>query len=98
MEKLGQGYDSKLVDWKEEVELGVKREVDILESLKQAQTAENENQIKEREADLHTHMASMHPGYYFTGDNVDMKCTPRQMTLKIRNKDHHPDRWALFQR
>ena len=39
MEKLGQGYDSKLVDWKEEVELGVKREVDILESLKQAQTA-----------------------------------------------------------
>lgn len=89
MEKLGQGYDSKLVDWKEEVELGVKREVDILESLKQAQTAENENQIKERAADLHTHRASMHQGYSFTGDNVDMRCTPQQMTLKNRNKDHH---------
>ena len=88
MEKLGQRYDSKLIDWKE-VELGVKREVDILASLKQAQTAENENQIKEREADLHTHRASMHPGYSFTGDNVEMRCTPRQMTLKNRNKDHH---------
>lgn len=88
MEKLGQGYDSKLVDWKEEVEPGVKREVDILESLKKAQTAENENQIKKREADLHTHRASMHQRYSFTGDNVDM-CTPRQMTLKNRNKDHH---------
>lgn len=61
MEKLGQGYDTKLVDWKE-VEPGAKREVDILESLKKAQTAENENQIKKREADLHTHRASMHQG------------------------------------
>ena len=88
IEKLGQGYDSKLVDWKEEVEPGVKSEVDILESLKKAQTAENENQIKKREAHLNTHRASMHQGYSFTGDNVDM-CTPRQMTLKNRNKDHH---------
>ena len=31
----------------------------------------------------------MHPGYSFTGDNVDMRCTPRQMALKNRNKDHH---------
>ena len=88
MEKLVQGHESKLVDWKEEVEPGAKREVDILESLKKAQTAENENQIKKREADLHTHRTSMHQGYSFTGDNVDM-CTPRQMTLKNRNKDHH---------
>lgn len=89
MEKLGQGYDSKLVDWKEEVELGVKREADIFESLKQTQTAENENQIKEREADLHTQRAFMHQGYSFTGDNVDMRCTPRQMTLKNRNRPSH---------
>ena len=89
MEKLEQGYDSKLMEWKGEVEIGVKTEVEILESLKQAQTAENENQIKEREAKLHTHRASMHPGYSFTGNNVDMRCNPRQMTLKNRNKDHH---------
>ena len=60
-----------------------------MESLKQAQTAENENQIKEKEAELLTHRASMLPRYSFTGDNVDMRCTPRQMTLKNRNKDHH---------
>lgn len=58
MEKLEQGYDSKLMKWKGEVEIRVKTEVEILESLKQAQTAENENQIKEREAELHTHRAS----------------------------------------
>ena len=97
IEKLGQGYDSKLVDWKEEVEPGVKREVDILESLKKAQTAENENQIKKREADLHTHRASMHQRYSFTGDNVDM-CTPLQMTLKNRNKDHHMFQIVAFKK
>ena len=89
MEKLGQGHDSRLFEWKEEVERGVKREVEILRSLKQAQAAGNENQVKEREVELHSHRESMHPGYSFTGDNVDMRCTPRQMTLKNRNKDHH---------
>ena len=33
MEKVGEGYDSKLFEWREEVEIGVKREVEILESL-----------------------------------------------------------------
>lgn len=89
IEKLGHGYDSRLLEWKEEVERGVKREVEILKSVKEAQTAGNENQVKEREAELHSHRQSMHQSYSFTGDNVDMKCTPRQMTLKNRNRDHH---------
>lgn len=33
--------------------------------------------------------ATMHPGYSFTGDNIDMRILPRQMTLTNRNKDHH---------
>lgn len=89
MDKLGQGYDSTLLEWKEEVEAGVKREIEILQSLSQAEAAGNEIQVKEREVELQSHRASMHPGYSFTGDNVDMRCTPRQMTLKNRNKDHH---------
>ena len=31
----------------------------------------------------------MNPGYSFTGDNVDINCGTRQMTLTNRNKDHH---------
>lgn len=31
----------------------------------------------------------MHPGYYFVGDNVDMRTTVRHMTLLNQNKDHH---------
>jgi len=37
--------------------------------------------------------ATMHPGYSFTGDNVDMRMLPGQMTLTNRNKDHY-----MFQR
>ena len=89
MEKPGQGFDRIILGWKDEVEKGVNKEVEILESLKEAQAAGNVDQVKEREAELHSHRESMHPGYSFTGDNVDMNCTPRQMTLKNRKKDHH---------
>ncbi|KAL9977168.1 hypothetical protein ACROYT_G014546 [Oculina patagonica] len=51
--------------------------------------------IELMDAELHSHRNPMHPGYSFTGDNVDMKCTPLQMTLN-RNKDHHMFQIAAF--
>ena len=38
--------------------------------------------------ELQSLRAIMHPGYSFTGENVDMRILPRQMTLTNRNKDH----------
>ncbi|XP_022783267.1 uncharacterized protein LOC111324048 [Stylophora pistillata] len=38
----------------------------------------------------------MHPGYSFTGDNVDMRILPRQMTLTNKNKDHHMYQMVAF--
>ena len=48
-------------------------------------------------AELQSHRRAMHPGYYFTGDNVDIRCKPRQMTLKNQNKDNHMFHWVAFE-
>lgn len=33
--------------------------------------------------------SAMHNGFYFVGDNVDLRTKVRQMTLKNQHKDHH---------
>ncbi|XP_070564467.1 uncharacterized protein [Ptychodera flava] len=41
------------------------------------------------EAELNDHTDLMHPGYSFTGDNVDIRNKVRQMTITHQNRDHH---------
>ena len=41
------------------------------------------------EVELERHKSTMHPGFYFVGDNVDMRTKVRQMTLTNQNKDQH---------
>ena len=89
MEKLGEDYDKKLLGWKEEVESGEKQENNMLELLKNAEAANDRDLIQECKSKLKTHRETMHPGCSFTGDNVDINCGTRQMSLKNRNKDHH---------
>lgn len=89
MEKLGDGFDRKNLEWKKEVEKGVRDENEILASLETAQAANDQDGIEQCESTLTTHRETMHPGYSFTGDNVDINCATRQMTLKNSNKDHH---------
>ncbi len=89
MEKLGEGFDDKLLEWKKEVEKGVKKEKEILESLDKATAEGRTDVVEECSSSLEAHQKTMHPGYSFTGDNVDINCSPRQMTLQNRNKDHH---------
>lgn len=89
MEKLGDVFDRKNLEWKKEVEKGVRDENEILASLETAQAANDQDGIEQCESTLTTHRETMHPGYSFTGDNVDINCATRQMTLKNSNKDHH---------
>lgn len=89
MEKLGQGFDKDLLQWKGEVERRVKMEKYVLESLEKAEAANNSDLIEECRSTLDAHREIMHPGYSFTGDNVDINCSTRKMTLTNRNKDHH---------
>ena len=56
----------------------------------------DEKLTTEVEVALQKHQAGMHPGFSFTGDNVDMRISPRQMTLQNRNKDHHMFQLVAF--
>ena len=88
MEKIEDSFDRDLLQWKDEVERGVKMEKDVSESLQKAEAANNSDLIEECRSTLDAHREIMHPGYSFTGDNVDIDCSTRQMTLTNRNKDH----------
>ncbi|XP_053374786.1 uncharacterized protein LOC128547092 [Mercenaria mercenaria] len=46
-------------------------------------------QTENVKVDLLTHRANMQKGYYFVGDNVDMRTKVRQVILKNQNKDQH---------
>lgn len=97
-ESAGKGFDKVLKDWKCQVEEGVQREHSILQRLETAagdDGAESElvHQLNE---ELDHHRTTMHPGYSFTGDNVDMRILPRQMTLTNKNKDHHMYQMVAF--
>ena len=39
--------------------------------------------------ELNQHRSDMHPGFYFFGDNIDMRSNVRHMTMKNQNKDEH---------
>ncbi|CAC5412530.1 unnamed protein product [Mytilus coruscus] len=41
------------------------------------------------ENDLHQYRDLTHPGFYFVGDNVDMRTKVRNMTIYNQQKDHH---------
>jgi hypothetical protein len=88
-ENFGVDFDMKLKTWKHNVEEDSKKEKDLLSKLQSAVQADNTTDIVNTEAELVKHRNEMHPGYSFTGDNVDILCKPRQMTKKNQNKDHH---------
>ena len=43
----------------------------------------------ELEEALSNFRKGMHPGFYFIGDNVDMRTSVRQIMFKNQAKDHH---------
>ena len=87
-EKFGKDFDKDLKVWKETVEKDSKKEKSLIEK------EMKKNTLKPK---LSCRTIGMHPGYSFTGDNVDIRCKPRQMTMKNRNKDHHMFQLVAFQ-
>lgn len=90
-EAARKGLDKMLKAWKNEVEEGVKRENCLLLQLDNELKSKGADSVlaKQLTQELQSHRGTMHPGYSFTGDNVDMRKLPRQMTLNNKNKDHH---------
>lgn len=75
-EDFGRDFDFKLLQWKSEVEEGVAKE-EILSAISPLQGDGSDEEIKLETERLKLHGESMHPGYSFTGDNVDIMVKPR---------------------
>ena len=88
-DSFGEDFDKKLKMWKKEVEADDEREKDLL-------STQGAVQVNTNNQELDKHREEMHPGYSFTGDNVDIRCKPRQMTAKNQNKDHHMYQYVAF--
>ena len=98
---ISENWATPLLKWKSEVENAssiedaIEKQIDSLDEtidmlsespkLTEILVLEQE-QLKES---LKQHRASMHPGYYFIGDNVDLRTQVRQMTSKHQPKDFH---------
>ena len=99
-DKYGSDWDKQLNVWKEANEQDA-----ATENILQQQVSDIENEIRilndtedhggfilaRQQAifDLEMHRQTMHPGYYFVGDNVDMRTKVRHMTFAHQNKDQH---------
>lgn len=90
-ENFGKNFDEKIILWKKQVEEDAHKEKQLIELIEQPKhdSPAEKAKVEKAKEDLQHHRENMHPGYSFTGDNVDMRCDPRQMTVKNRVKDHH---------
>lgn len=46
-------------------------------------------ELEQLRRSLNEHRKIMHPGFYFVGDNVDLRTKVRQLTIKNQTKDFH---------
>ena len=101
VDRMAADWEKPILDWKSKVEMSASIEEDIE---KQIQTLDDtldvlsdtpeltevliveQEQLKES---LKEHRKTMHPSYYFIGDNVDLRTQVRQMTIKNQAKDYH---------
>ena len=78
-------FDEVLLRWKDEVEEEESKESE-LRSVVQDLKSKNDPRLEETKHALENHRAKMHPGYSFTGDNVDMRILPRHMATKSKTR------------
>ncbi|XP_070581579.1 uncharacterized protein [Ptychodera flava] len=99
LEYFGKKHDELLLSWKNEVEHWSRREREVECQLQQIHADEDLTnnhttpdtvlQYSALEEELKQVRQQMHPGYSFTGDNVDIRHHVRQITQSNQNKDHH---------
>ena len=102
-DKLANDWDVPLKEWKRAVELENEIEKELITQINYVKDTidlcggQDDNELLaelvfgklDLEKRLSDHRSSMHPGYYFVGDNVDMVTKVRQMTSTSQNKDQH---------
>ena len=93
-ESFGKDFDGKLLMWKSKVEEDVQKEKELLNVVNHCDQTSSPDTANER---LKKHREDMHPGYSFTGDNVDMILKPRQMMKSNQNKDYHMFQYVAYE-
>lgn len=100
-ERVGNKWSDDITSWKDAVESDVIIEQNLLKDISDVKltldliihnpgaTVDTMFQLAELEQRLETHRKSMHPGYYFVGDNVDMRTSVHHMTISNQAKDQH---------
>ena len=68
---------------------GIQKEEDLHRKLNNAKSLEDHKLAMKITTEISAHQETMHPGYSFTGDNVDIRVTPRQMTMNNQTSDIH---------
>ena len=96
LESLGSRFDEKLYEWKDAVEKGAQKEEDLHRQLNDAKSLKDHELAMKITTELIDHQDTMHPGYSFTGDNVGIRVTPRQMTMKNQTSDIHLFQYVAF--
>ena len=96
LESLGNRFDEKLYEWKDAVEKGVQKEEDLHIKLNNAKSLEDHELAMKITTEISAHQETMHSGYSFTGDNVDIRVTPRQMTMNNQTSDIHLFQYVAF--
>lgn len=72
-DRFGKDFHCDLLKWKMQVEEDVKKEKELLSTIKTLESVENiasEDELEAENEKLRQHRENMHPGYSFTGDNV----------------------------
>ena len=100
-DNLGSTWEDKLLLWSENVKQDYDLEGQIQEEINNLReeggliqddvlaSVYNMFCLADAEARLAKHRSTMHPGFYFVGDNVDMRTNVRQMILSSQSKDQH---------
>jgi hypothetical protein len=78
------------------VEKGVQKEEDLHRKLNNAKSLEDHELAMKITTEISAHQETMHPGYSFTGDNFDIRVTPRQMTMNNQTSDIHLFQYVAF--
>ena len=99
-DKFGLKWEDGLLKWVDQVDRDVAKEKECINKLQNLEEdrlfiedpieiASNVLLVENVKKELNQHRSGMHPGFYFAGDNIDMRTKVRHMTMKNQNKDEH---------
>ena len=108
-DEFGKDWNSEILSWARQVEEDSNTEKHIEQQISVAKdtiqflgddpatAADCALNAAELEEALSNFRKGMHPGFYFIGDNVDMRTSVCQITFKNQAKDHHMYQICAYQ-